>query len=83
MTSLLAIKPLNYARVARLPGTPSERFDAPDKDARILKLIGKAVDAPPIQQTKPAVEQATLPASAPEQSRKRRSYHRRDMLSED
>lgn len=40
---LIALKPFRYAGVSL---QPDEEFEASGKDARLLKAIGKAADAP-------------------------------------
>lgn len=53
---LIAIKALRYAGMSLLP---EEEFEASAKDARLLKAIGKAADAPEppatVEPTKQAV----------------------------
>lgn len=74
-----------------------EQFEASEKDAKVLKLIGKATDeqkAPPLRaadpqpvKSKPAVQQQSSFVAEGEpvqpEGRGRRRYRRTDMQSED
>jgi len=94
MPKLVATKELFYAGKTRNVG---DEFDASDKDAKILKAIGKASDpAPkrgrqvetaalataPAPKEEPPVQQTE--ASATEEAAPlRRRYYRRDLRSEE
>lgn len=71
----IALKEIRYAGENHKAG---EVFDVKDKDFKILRLIGK-VDKAPRQAPKPVEKQADAPKPA---SRKRGTYHRRDMKAE-
>lgn len=64
---LVATRDMRYAQRKVRKG---EEFEAPDRDAKILKLIKKAVDAPPIPAA-PVVAHSlrTAPALAQTQTR--------------
>lgn len=70
-----AIKPVRYAGESHEVG---DQFDVTKADGRILVAIGKVK---PVRKTapKPAEKQAEIPNRA---SRKRGTYHRRDMKAE-
>lgn len=59
MPRLIAIKELRYAGLTYLAGTP---FEASDKDAKLLKLIGKAKDSVAVERPKHV---DTVPKPAP------------------
>jgi hypothetical protein len=67
---LIAKKSLRYAGRSLVAG---DDFEASAKYARLLKAIGKAGDAPPVE---PAPE-------APAEPKPRKGYKRRDMTAED
>lgn len=46
MPKLIALKKLRYGKRDYAPGAGSEEFEASEKDAALLKAIGKAADAP-------------------------------------
>lgn len=71
----IALKEIRYAGENHKVG---EVFDVREKDFKLLRLIGK-VDKAPRQAPKPAEKQAETPNRA---SRKRGTYHRRDMKAE-
>lgn len=93
MQHLIAIVDLSYAGVNILSGNP---FDASDEDARILRTIGKAMDAPDapvaaVQAAPAQVETRAVKADegdglfdskTDEGQPKRKRYNRRDMRAE-
>jgi hypothetical protein len=99
MPRLIALKEVRYARRTHVPGTDSAEFEASEKDAKVLKAIGKAADAPakraPAKQAKqmraeepakvePQVTQPVAPGSDMfETSQAAGTYGRRDMRAED
>lgn len=59
MPALIATKELRYGDRTVHPGEP---FDASEKDARLLKAIGKAKDGEPVNKTD--LPKATMPSPA-------------------
>jgi len=82
MVPLKATTELRYGGVTRHAG---DRFEATDKDARLLKAIGKAVDDGalpnrtdlPVLKTKEAPAEPDVPLPGPG------AYRRRDLQAED
>jgi hypothetical protein len=74
MPRLIAIKEHRYASKQMLPGT---EYEATDKHAKTLKLIGKAKDAEPAPAA-PVVAAAPEP-EPPAPAVPRRRYQRRDL----
>lgn len=70
---MIAVKAMRYGGKSLLPGDEFEPKS--ERDARILRAIGKAKDAEP--------ESAKPESAAPdERSNKKRAYHRKDMKAE-
>lgn len=80
MPTLKALKRFPYGRKVMEPGQP---FEASDKDARLLKMLGKASDMDPapkhVNLPKQKVEEAPAEPEAPLHGR----YQRRDMRATD
>lgn len=77
MPRLVAIKEHRYASKQMLPGA---EYEATDKHAKTLKLIGKAKDAPPAPVVVAPEPEPEAPAPAvPRRGR----YARRDMVAAD
>ena len=93
MVKLIAIKEVRYAGVSRVPGTRTAEFDASEKDAKVLRAVKKAIDAPAKAVTAAAVAQPEpvkteslfMPKSETAEDVKtaRRRYMRRDMTAAD
>lgn len=84
MPRLIATREVRYSGVTHKPG---EEFEASEKDARILKGIGKAAD-PEKRETVPprrALRTTALAEDAGEDAGEpaRRRYRRRDLTAED
>lgn len=88
MVSLLATQPFPYAGVSLKAG---QSFEASEKDANLLKLVGRAIDAPArralpeiltvrvvTRELEPEDESARPDAVA----RPKRQYRRRDLTAE-
>ncbi len=87
MVRLVALVELPYDGINRVPGTPSAEFDASEKDADLLKLIGKAADAPktdePVKGDGLFTRESKAEEPASDKPATRKRYLRRDMQAED
>lgn len=80
---LIAMQSLTYAGE---PVKPGDRFEASIEDARILKGLDKAIDAPEAKQPgqlQSKVFKADDKPPAFDAKRRRGRYHRTDMRAED
>lgn len=66
-------------------GTPlvaGDLFDASERDAQILKVTGKAYDAPRLRKTPYARKDVTAESPEQESVEPKRQYRRRDLVPE-